>query len=130
VGNVPVKLRILDNSIRLRLTRSEVATLCRNGLVTARTGFPDAHTLAYAVECSPASVAPAAFFSNNVITIRLPETTVLRWAGSEQVSIDGEQRLDDGSVLRVLVEKDFACLAPRADEEESDMFPHPGSEQC
>jgi hypothetical protein len=55
---------------------------------------------------------------------------VLPWAASELVSIDGEQGLDDGSVLRILVEKDFACLAPRAGEDESDMFPHPGSEPC
>jgi hypothetical protein len=125
-----VKLRILDNSIRLRLTQSEVATLCRDGIVTARTVFPGDHALAYVVESSPASVAPAAFFSNHVITVRLPETTVLPWAASELVSIDGEQGLDDGSVLRILVEKDFACLAPRAGEDESDMFPHPGSEPC
>jgi hypothetical protein len=125
-----MKLRILDNSIRLRLTQSEVAALCRDGLVTARTGFPGGHTLSYVVESSPASVAPAAFFSNHVITVRLPETTVLPWAASQQVSIDGEQRLDDGRVLKVLVEKDFACLAPRTDEDESDMFPHPGSEKC
>ena len=125
-----MKLRILDNSIRLRLTRSEVTALSRDGMVTARTEFPGGRSFTYVVESSPASVAPGAFFSNNVMTIRLPETAVLAWAASEQVAIDGEQRLDDGGVLHVLVEKDFACLAPRADEDESDMFPHPRSEQC
>jgi hypothetical protein len=28
-------------------------------------------------------------------------------------------------MLKILVEKDFACLAPREGEDESDMFPHP-----
>jgi len=125
-----MKLRILDNSIRLRLTQSEVAALGRDGLVTAHTEFPGGRSLTYVVESSPESVAPAAFFSNNVITIRLPETSVQPWVASEQVSIDGDQRLDDGSLFKVLVEKDFACLAPRADEDESDLFPHPRSEQC
>jgi Family of unknown function (DUF7009) len=125
-----VKLRLRDNSIRLRLTQSEVATLRRDGIVAARTGFPDGRALGYAVESSPASVAPAAFLSNGVITVRLPESSVLPWAASEQVSIAGEQRLDDGSLLQVLVEKDFACLAPREGEDESDLYPHPRAEDC
>ena len=57
--------------------------------------------------------------------IRLPETLVLAWVTTEQVSIQGEQILDDGEKLSILVEKDFACLAPRSGEDESDMFAHP-----
>ncbi len=111
--------------MRLRLTRGEVDTIRREGLVNARTGFPGGRALRYEVVSSPASISPAAFFSENVITVRLPETAVLAWASTEQVSIDGEQQLDDGDVLKILVEKDFACLAPREGEDESDMYPHP-----
>jgi hypothetical protein len=120
-----VKLRIRDNSIRLRLARGEVDILRDAGLVTGRTGFPGGRDFRYVVEGSPASVNPGAFFSDNTVTVRLPETTVLTWANSEQVSIVGEQRLDDGELLSILVEKDFACLAPREGEDESDMFSHP-----
>ena len=59
------------------------------------------------------------------MTVRLPETTVLAWAATEQVSIEGEQLLDGGEKTTILVEKDFVCLAPREGEDESDMFPHP-----
>jgi hypothetical protein len=120
-----VKLRIRDNSIRLRLSRGEVDILRDTGLVAARTGFPGGREFQYVVEGSPASVNPGAFFSDNVVTVRLPETAVLAWANSEQVSIVGEQRLDDGVPLSILVEKDFACLAPRDGEDEADMFAHP-----
>ena len=120
-----MKLRIRDNSIRLRLSRGEVDILRDSGLVAARTGFPGGRDFQYVVEGSPASVNPGAFFSDNVVTVRLPETAVLAWANSEQVSIVGEQRLDDGEPLSILVEKDFACLAPRDGEDESDMFSHP-----
>ena len=120
-----MKLRIRDNAIRLRLMRAEVYTLRHDGLVTAHTGFPGGRTFSYVVESSPASVKPAAFFSDNVVTVRIPETTVLAWATSEQVSIEGEQALDDGETLHLLVEKDFACLAPREGEDEADMYPHP-----
>jgi hypothetical protein len=124
-----VKLRIRDNSIRLRLTRAEVDSLRDDGLVSARTGFPGGREFQYVVESSPASVNPGAFFSDNVVTVRLPETAVLAWANSEQVSIVGEQRLDDGEPLTILVEKDFACLAPRDGEDESDMYPHPNADE-
>ena len=120
-----MKLRVRDNSVRLRLTQGEVDRLREHGLVSARTGFPGGREFGYEVESSPASVTPAAFFSDNVITVRLPEATVLAWATTDQVSIDGEQILVDGNKLRILVEKDFACLAPREGEDESDMFPHP-----
>lgn len=119
-----MKLRIRDNSVRLRLTRGEVDQLRDDGIVRARTGFPGAREFQYVVESSPASVKPGAFLSECVITVRLPETTVLAWANSEQVSITGEQLLDD-DMLKILVEKDFACLAPRDGEDESDMYPHP-----
>ena len=121
-----MKLRIRDNSVRLRLTQGEVDQLRDNGLVSARTGFPGGREFQYVVESSPASVKPGAFLSECVITVRLPETTVLAWANSEQVSIRGEQFLDDDK-LTILVEKDFACLAPREGEDESDMFPHPSA---
>ena len=109
--------------------RGEVDTLRDAGLVTAVTGFPGGRTFRYSVESSPASVNPAAFFSDNQIIVRLPETVVLAWANSDQISIAGEQVLDDGEKLKILVEKDFECLTGRDDEDESDMFPHPEADK-
>ena len=122
-----MKLRIKDNSVRLRLTRSEVDALRANGTVVSKVEFPGARELRYRLESSPASVNPAAFFSDNAVTVRLPESAVLAWVTTEQVSLQGEQLLDDGAMLKILVEKDFACLTKREDEDESDMYPHPDS---
>ncbi len=112
--------------------RAEVETLRKDGIVTAKTEFPGGRTLHYAVESSPASVNPAAFYSESAIVVRLPETTVLAWATSDQVSILGDQVLANGETLKVLVEKDFVCLTGRDDEDESDMYPHPeaGTRSC
>ena len=120
-----MKLRVLDNSIRLRLTRSEVDALNTDGLVRGRVRFAGSNTFDYVLESSPATVKPEAHISNNVLTVRIPILDIQNWAGSEQVSIDSQQGLDDGEQLRILVEKDFACLAPREGEDETDMFPHP-----
>lgn len=127
-----MKLRIKDNSIRFRLTRSEIDQLNKTGVVTAGSGFPGGRRLTYTVESSPASVTPAAFYSENTISVRLPESMVLALATTEQVSIEDEQVLVDGDKLRVTVEKDFACLSPREGEDESEMYPHPeaGKSTC
>ena len=120
-----MKIRIRDNSIRLRLEWIEVDLMRDKGVVSSHTSFPGGRQFTYRIESSPASVNPAALFSDNTITVRLPETIVLAWATTEQVSIHGEQVLDDGEKLTILVEKDFACLAPRVGEDESNMFEHP-----
>ncbi len=127
-----VKLRIRDNSIRLRLTRGEVDAVSSDGLISASVPFAGGVTLEYALESSPACVKPVALFSNNALTVRVPETEVLEWASTEAVSIAAEQLLDEGGHLKILVEKDFACLAPREGEDETDMFPHPeeGQNNC
>lgn len=90
----------------LRLTQDEIETLRKQGVVSSRTGFPGGREFRYELESSPASVAPAAFFSENLLTVRLPETIVLGWATTEQVAIEGEQVLVDGERLVITVEKD------------------------
>ena len=82
-----MKIRIKDNSVRYRLTRGEVDHMRDAGIVTSVTRFPGTRQLTYSIESSPASVHPAAFYSENSITVRLPETAVLAWATTEQVSI-------------------------------------------
>ncbi len=127
-----MKLRIRDNSIRLRLTRSEVVAIRDDGLLRSFVAFPDGTRFEYALESSPASVAPNAQYTDHAMVIRLPESTVREWADSDQVAIASEQAVDNDGVLSILVEKDFACLSPREGEDESDMFPHPeaGHKTC
>jgi len=120
-----MKLRVLDNSIRLRLTRTEVDLIASEGLVKGHVAFAGTNTFDYVLESSPATVKPEAHISNNVLTVRIPQEEIHNWANSEQVSILSEQILGDGAVLKLRVEKDFACLAPREGEDESDMFAHP-----
>ena len=123
-----MKIRIRDNSIRLRLAKGEVEAICDTGSVRAFTGFPGGRRFAYSLESSPACVSPSAGFAGDEMSVRLPESTVVDWADSEQVSISGELVLDSGEMLSILVEKDFACLAPRPGEDESDMYPHPNAD--
>ena len=92
--------------------------------------FAGNNTFVYMLESSSAIVKPEAYVSNNVLTVRVPQMDIRRWARSEEISIQSEQLLDDGDHLKILVEKDFHCLSPREGEDESDMFPHPETGTC
>jgi hypothetical protein len=126
-----MKLRVQDNSIRFRLTRAEVDKLHRDGVVSATVSFPGGSRLEYRVETTALVGEPQAQFSAGDLVVRIPETTVRNWATTEEVSIVGAQPLDEDE-LSILVEKDFACLAPRESEDDSDKFPNPleGRETC
>ena len=125
-----MKLRIRDNTIRLRLTQTEVRMLRSDGRVTAATSFPDGARLQYAVESDSEGAAVTATMRDGLITVHVPAAVAGSWADSEEVSLRGEQDLGGGEVLGLLVEKDFACLAPREGEDESDNYPHPNAGSC
>jgi hypothetical protein len=59
------------------------------------------------------------------VEVRVPEKSARQWANSNEVGLSALQPLSAGDELRILVEKDFACLAPREDEDESDNFENP-----
>ena len=124
-----MKLRVRDNSIRLRLIQTEVELARTDGLVRGTVPLAGSSNIDYVLESSPATVKPEAHMSNNVLTERIPEAEILSWSGSDEVSISATQLLDGGDELSILVEKDFSCLAPREGEDESDMYPHPLAEK-
>ncbi len=127
-----MKLRVRDNSIRLRLTQAEVELVRADGLVRGRVPLAGSNNFDYVLESSPATVKSEAHISNNVLTVRVPEAEILSWSDSDEVSISATQLVDGGDELTILVEKDFACLAPREGVDETDMYPHPmaGKESC
>ena len=63
----------------------------------------------------------------------LPATAVGRWARETVVGLEFSSPLKDGGELRVLVEKDFACLRGGRDNE-AGTYPNPRvleeSEHC
>jgi hypothetical protein len=115
-----MKLRCIDNSIRLRLKRSDVDTLAKEKYLSISVGFPGGAFLKY--ELRIASVKSIeAIFNNGLISIRLPENKAMEWITSEEVGMDKEIELPDGQILSILVEKDFPCKN-RPDEDKADTF--------
>ena len=122
-----MKLRLLDDSIRLRLSRSDVLTVDDSGVAEGRTRFPGGASFTFALEAVAEPEASADFVDNRLV-VRLPAGDVRSWAHDDNaVSLRGELALADGEHLKLLVEKDFECLTPREGEDQGDMFPNPDS---
>jgi len=121
-----VKLRLLDDSIRLRLSRSDVVAADEQGLVECRTRFPDGSMFAFALEALPKGSDASAAYVDDRMTVKLPAAEISAWANDDgMVSLHRELRLLNGGHLKLLVEKDFTCLSHREDEDQSDLFPNP-----
>ena len=119
-----MKIRIQGNSLRIRLTQSEVRRIADGGIVEQVTVFSPLAKLSMRVEPSPQVQTPIATFESENLTLRLPSNESRKWAESDQVGIEAEQAVGGGATLRILIEKDFECLHPRADEI-SEAFPNP-----
>ena len=120
-----MKLRIRGNSVRLRLTRSEVEALGSRGELYDTTAFGPGGVFRYGIRLTGEVDAMAARLTDRGITIDLPEPAGRHWCETDEISIGAEMGAGDDVSLGILVEKDFACLSPREGEDESDMFPHP-----
>jgi len=113
-----MKLRLQGNSLRLRLTRSEVARLERDGLVEESVSFRSGARLTYRIQTHTGPEPLHADFSGVAIAVLIPTATVRTWAVADEVGLYAQ----DGT-LKIAIEKDFRCLT-RA-QEEPDAYPHP-----
>ena len=115
-----MKLRIRENSIRLRLTKSEVSEFAEKGSISSETVFSNKSILIYSLRASTSITSPEAEFIGGGINVLVPQKTADQWTSSEEVGISAEK-----NGLRILIETDLACLNERPGEDESDNFPNP-----
>lgn len=111
--------------MRLRLTRTEVAALADTGEVAEQIEFGLGNSLVYRLGASDTATECHAQLDDSSICVFVPASVVSQWAMSDEVSIAAEQPVGAGNSLRILIEKDFACLVDRPGEDDSDAFPHP-----
>ncbi|MGH1433129.1 MAG: DUF7009 family protein [Lewinella sp.] len=120
-----MKLRILDNSLRLRLSQAEVAQLAASQEVLAAIHFPTSNALHYRIVPSDDAKEVMLRYDQDGITVTIPATQLATWANSDVVGISATNNLQNEDTVRILIEKDFQCLTTRTHEDESGLFPHP-----
>ena len=125
-----MKLRLQFNSIRFRLKRGEVEQLARTGRIEEKiiSGRGDDQTFGYVLESTDKVSSLNTVLRPGAIIVQVRPEAVLRWASTDQISIEGEQPVDNQTSLRILIEKDFACI-DGTDEQNADTFPNPLTEE-
>jgi hypothetical protein len=120
-----MKLRLRENSIRLRLLQSEMKTLGETGFVSETIVFSERQKLIYTVKISENASRIFARFENEEITVEIPVQTALDWIETNLVGLEHEQDIDEAAKLKILIEKDFVCVDRPSDADNADAFPHP-----
>jgi hypothetical protein len=112
-----MKIRIKGNSLRYRLTKTDVENFDRDGYLEETTHF-GAKIFKYALQRS-VNNSLIADFNDNTITMYMPVTMALEWTSSDRVGYES-----NNSEMYLLIEKDFKCLDNVA-EDQSDNYPNP-----
>ena len=123
IKKIQVKIRIKGNSIRYRLTKSEVETFSKNGYFKDTTNFGNT-TFTYALKAKEDVDTLEAQFQANIITLFLEKSESESWFESNQIGFSHTVKRVDGSELSLLLEKDFVCMDETV-EDQSDNYVNP-----
>lgn len=125
-----MKLRIRDDSMRLRLAVSEVDAIGAGNAVTGRIRFPGGNQLIYSLRPDADCSSMTAGFdpAGSRLEVRLPMAAGRAWhADPLAIGMRAVLPMAEGAELTLLVEKDFACLDPGVEQDETDTFERPAS---
>jgi len=123
-----MKLRIKANSLRLRLTRSELMKLIDTGHIEETIYFSsdEQSRLTYALQHEPDLISATLRYQPREVVVVLPTEQATTWAKSIEVGIYATVDLGSFGALDLIVEKDFACL-DLSDAANLDTFPNPNA---
>lgn len=117
-----MKIRVKGNSIRVRLQQNELTELISNHKLVESTIINTFEI--FSCELISAESFSVEFIAN-ILTIQIPSGTLESWASGDEVSLEELWNNGTEKGLKILIEKDFACLSNRPDEDDSDAFPNP-----
>jgi hypothetical protein len=105
-----MKLWIRGNSLRFRVSKTELAQIAETGKAEDTIPFSSEQSLRYAIEVRP-TAAITALFSGTEIVVSLPKPRLDLWLRPNEISVEGSQPIGRGKVLQIVLEKDEG--APR-----------------
>jgi hypothetical protein len=112
-----MKIRIKGNSLRYRLTKSDIDCFSGNGYIEECIFFGN-QKLTYALQRSEKDEL-IADFNNQKIVLYVPAYMATEWTTTDRVGFE-----NSNGTLYLLIEKDFKCLDNVA-EDQSDNYPNP-----
>jgi hypothetical protein len=123
-----MKLRNKGDSLRLRVSRSEVARLLAGDCLQETIHFaPETSAkFTYAFHQEPSLGRPTVQYTEKRVVILIRADQANAWGVTDQVEIAGDVSLGDLGSLSLLIENDFACH-DRSEEDNQDTFPNPNA---
>ena len=121
-----MKIRIKNNSIRRRLTRSEIDRFAADGHLEDRTEFVNS-VFVYSLQRTTQEPQLSADFKDGKVTVWVPEAIATEWTTTDAVGYSHTMDIGGGHGLFLLIEKDFKCI-DNTTEDQSDNYEHPTSE--
>ena len=100
-----MKLLIRGNSIRIRVSKTELAKIAETGKAEETVRFSSDQGLRYGIEVRPTG-AVTATLAGDAILVTLPKPRLDLWLRANEVSVEGSQPIGGGKVLQILLEKD------------------------
>ncbi len=125
-----MKLRLRENSIRLRLLQGEIQRLRASGIVSEKIQFNQFQTFTYTLKTSNEIKKISASFEDSEVVVEIPFDAARDWTETNLIGLENEQKINGNLTLEIKLEKDFACLDRPFDEDNSDAFPKPKTESC
>jgi hypothetical protein len=109
-----MKLRLEENSLRLRLSEAEVQQFAATGCVAYTIVFGPApgQTLCYSLERLPDEALASAVqvrYAAGALAVAVPATIARNWTDTENIGFKASVLVAEGQELRILVEKDLDC---------------------
>ena len=120
-----MKIRIKGNSIRIRLSRTEVDTLGKEGYLEELTEFGGNVAFKYALHSKDYAATLSAGFEGNTMSMYMPAEMVAEWVSTEKVGYSHNMDIGDNKQLFLLLEKDFKCIDNSVEEDQSDNYDNP-----
>jgi hypothetical protein len=122
-----MKIRMVGNSVRLRVGRAELARFLADGRIEETVRFaatPEA-AFTYALEVSaPGSTAATVRYAPCHLAVLVTPEQVGDWRKEDQVGIYTQIDIGAREALEIAIEKDFACVHG-SESENADSFPNP-----
>ncbi len=116
-----MKLRCDQNSLRLRLRRSEIEKFRLGESLRTDVYFSYGFSFSYELRHDPDATEIRATSFGGAISIAVPTELAKKWANSDEIALEQFQKIDHTTNLHILIEKDFPCK-DRPDEDKTDFF--------
>lgn len=122
-----MKVRLKDNSIRIRLSMHDVNVLSKQNTLTMRTALTNAQLHYELIPSSKLEVQ----LHNNTVSVLLPFQEIEKLNDENTTGFEIIVPTKDGNGLQLVVEKDLKCIG-RDDAENAGLYPNPkeGTDAC